>query len=82
MKTLTINQPVSVTRLGFGRDMRAYPQAIEFDGKFYEFTDRGLSYTVKKGRKTTRLLSLQSDMRQFWLRDDGESMWTLLGMSS
>lgn len=82
MKTFNINQPVSVTRLSFGRDMRAYPRAIEFDGQAYEFVDRGLSYTVKKGDRQTHILSLSDGKRQFWLRDGDRGAWTLIGMSA
>lgn len=82
MKTSNINKPVSVTRLSFGRDMRAYPQAIEFDGKTYEFIDRGLSCTVKRGEQSTHILTLSDGERQFWLRDGGRGAWTLMSMSA
>lgn len=82
MKTSNINQPVSVTQLRFGRDMRAYPRAIEFEGRTYEFVDRGLSCTVKKGEKRSHILSLSDGKRQFWLRDGDRGIWTLIGMSA
>ena len=58
MNTFNINRPVNVTRLRFGRDMRAYPQAIEHEGSTYEFVDRGLSCTVSRGESRTHILTL------------------------
>ncbi len=81
MKTLTINQPVSVSRLGFRQDMQAYPRAIDYDGQRYEFIDRGLRYTVRCGGRATPIFSLTDGQRQFWLRDSGGGAWMLLGMS-
>ena len=82
MQTLNINQQVNVTRMSFGRDMRAYPRAIELSGKTYEFVDLGLSCTVKKGDSKTHILTLTDGIRQFWLRDGGHGVWTLLSMSA
>ena len=82
MKTLKINQPVNVTRMSFGRDMRAYPTAIEHEGHTYEFVDRGLSCTVQRGAQKARIFTLSDGAQQFWLRDGGHGIWTLLGMSA
>ncbi len=82
MKTLKINQTVNVTRMSFGRDMRAYPKAIEHDGRTYEFVDRGLSCSVQRGAHKARIFTLSDGAQQFWLRDGGHGIWTLLGMSS
>ena len=30
--SITINSPVDVTAIGFGRDLRSYPRRIEFEG--------------------------------------------------
>ncbi len=76
------NQPVNVTRMSFGRDMRAYPTRIELDGHTYEFVDRGLSCTVKKGESQTHILTLTDGTRQFWMREGIHGTWTLLGMSN
>lgn len=81
MKTLNINHPVSVIRMSFGRDMRVYPRAILYNGTEYEFVDRGLSYSVKRGGQVTFFLALSDGIRDFWLRDGGNGNWTLLGMS-
>jgi len=81
MNTFNINRPVNVTRLRFGRDMRAYPQAIEHEGSTYEFVDRGLSCPVSRGESRTHILTLTDGTREFWLRDGGHGIWTLLGMS-
>lgn len=78
MNIQTINQPVSVTRFSFGRNMRMYPCAIEFDGTQYEFVDRGLGYTVQK----QQYFSLSDGTRDFWLREGRRGSWTLIGMSA
>lgn len=76
------NQPVNVTRMSFGRDMRAYPTRIEFDGHTYDFVDRGISCTVKKGESRTQILTLTDGIRQFWIREGAHGTWTLLDMSA
>lgn len=76
------NQPVNVTRMSFGRDMRAYPTRIEIDGQTYEFIDRGLSCTVKKGSGKTHILTLTDGRNQFWMREGAHGTWTLLDMST
>lgn len=82
MQTHNINRQVNVTRMSFGRDMRAYPRAIELEGRTYEFVDRGLSCTVTRGAEKTHILTLSDGQREFWLRDGGHGVWTLLSMST
>lgn len=82
MNTLNINRQVNVTRMSFGRDMRAYPRAIEHEGKTYEFVDRGLSCTVQRDGRKSHILTLTDGTKQFWIRDGGHGVWTLLGMSA
>jgi len=62
MKTTSINSPVDVTAIGFGRGMRAYPRRIEFEGATYDFIDAGLRSTqacaplsaaVRKSRRSS-----------------------------
>ena len=76
------NKPVNVTRMSFGRDMRAYPQAIELDGRTYEFVDRGLSCTVKRGDTKSHILSLTDGIHQFLIREGIRGSWTLIDMST
>ena len=72
------NQPISVTKMSFGPDMRAYPSRIVIEGETYEFVDRGLSCTIKQGSARTHILTLTDGNRQFWLREGVRGAWTLL----
>ncbi len=68
--------------MSFGRDMRAYPQAIELDGRTYEFIDRGLSCTVQRNGDRSHILTLTDGIRHFWIREGSRGCWTLIDMST
>lgn len=79
----TINSPVSVTAMGFGRNMRAYPRRIEFEGKTYSFVDTGLRTVVRTGGKIAQILTMSDGLRDFCLRsDDRGGSWTLLSIQN
>lgn len=77
---ITINSPVDVTALGFGRDMNAYPRRIEFEGVTYDFIDAGLRTLIKKGERISQIFTMTDGARDYRLRSDGGG-WTLLSMS-
>lgn len=77
-----INQPVSITALAFGKNMEAYPKRMEFEGRTYDFIDKGFRCVVKKHGQITHILTLSDGHRQFWLRSGDRGIWTLLGMSA
>ncbi len=79
-QTITINSPVDVTAIGFGRGMRSYPRRIEFEGTTYDFIDSGLRTVVKSGEKIAQIFTMTDGARDYHLRSDGSS-WTLLSMS-
>lgn len=81
MKKQIINQPVSVTVVGFDKNTQAFPRQMEYNGRVYDFVDRGFACRVKKGDRVTQILTLSDGKSQFWLRGGG-SGWTLLGMCS
>jgi len=77
----TINSPVAVTAIGFGRDLRAYPRRIEFEGRSYSFIDAGLRTVIKKGERIAQILTMTDGDEQFRLRSDNQgSSWTLLSI--
>lgn len=81
MKTsITINSPVTVTALGFGRNMRTYPRRIEFEGITYDFIDAGLRTVIRSGEKIAQVFTMTDGSHHYRLRSDGES-WTLLSMT-
>lgn len=81
MANTTINSPVDVTAMGFGRDMRAYPRRIEFEGKTYSFIDAGLRTVIRKGERIAQILTMTDGAEQFRLRSDNHGgSWTLLSI--
>lgn len=81
-QTITINSPVEVTAMGFGRGMRAYPRRIEFGGTSYNFIDAGLRMLVGKGQKQAEVLTMSDGARNYHLRSDNHGgSWTLLTIS-
>jgi hypothetical protein len=78
--SITINSPVDVTALGFGRDMRPYPRRIEFQGASYSFVDAGLRTVIRKGEKIAQIFTMTDGANDYRLRTDGGN-WTLLSMT-
>lgn len=77
-KFTSINSPITVTALGFSRNMRTYPRRMEFQGITYDFVDAGLRATVDNG--ATSIFTMTDGARDFRLKSEGSS-WTLLGMA-
>ncbi|RYF29333.1 MAG: hypothetical protein EOO17_01800 [Chloroflexi bacterium] len=81
-KSNTINTPVAVTAMGFGRDMQAYPRRMEFNGGTYDFIDAGLRTVVRSGERIAQILTMSDGARDFRLRTDNRGgSWTLLSIS-
>lgn len=82
MTNTIINKEVNVTRLGFKKDLRAYPRQVEYDGNTYNFIDSGISCTVRSGELTRQILTLTDGRAQFRLQgDERGSAWKLLSVS-
>lgn len=80
--TKLFNIPVTILSMGFGRDLRAIPRRMEFEGRSIDFIDNGLRTTVKHGDKIAQILALSDGERTFHLRSDNYGgSWTLVGMS-
>jgi hypothetical protein len=75
----TINSPVDVTAIGFGRGMRAYPRRIEFEGVTYDFIDAGLRTVIRSGEKISQIFTMTDGRQSYRLRSEGNS-WTLLNV--
>lgn len=77
----TINTPVDITALHFGRDMQAIPRRMEYQGECIDFIDRGLRATVRRGSHIAQIMTMTDGHRSFRLRSDNHgSSWTLLGI--
>ena len=79
-KSITINSPVDVTAIGFGRNMRSYPRRIEFEGTSYDFVDAGLRTVIRSGERIAKIFTMTDGAHDYRLRSDGSS-WTLLSMT-
>jgi hypothetical protein len=83
MKTsITINSPVEITAMGFGRDLRAYPRRMEYGGTTYNFIDAGLRTVIRTGERMAQILTMSDGANDFHLRsDDRSGSWMLLSIT-
>lgn len=82
MTNTTINSPVSVTAIGFGRDLRAYPRRMEYEGTTYNFIDAGLRTVIRTGGRIAQILTMSDGRNNFRLRSDNQGgSWTLLSIT-
>ena len=81
MKNL-LNIPVTVLSMGFGRDLRATPRTMEYQGHRVEFVDNGIRTTVRSGDRLAQILALTDGDQTFHLRSDNRGgSWTLIGIN-
>lgn len=77
-----INKKVTVTALGFKKNLAAYPRRIEFQGMSYSFIDAGLRCLVRQGERIAEVFTLTDGNSNFRLRHDGmDNTWTLLSIA-
>jgi hypothetical protein len=80
--TKIFNIPVTILSMGFGRDLRAIPRRMEFEGKSIDFIDNGLRTTIRRGDLTSQILALSDGSQTFHLRSDNHGgSWTLVGIN-
>jgi len=78
----SINKTVTITSVGFGKDMSPVPRQMEYEGHLYNFIDKGITCVVKKGNELSRILTLSDGKQDFRLRNDSRhGVWTLLAVS-
>ncbi len=81
MNTL-YNLPVNILSVGFGRDLRATPRTMEYDGRYITFVDNGVQTTIHSGEKTARIVTLSDGHQTYRLRSDNRGgIWTLLSIA-
>lgn len=79
--TQSINTPVDITAMGFGRDLRAIPRRMEYQGRSIDFVDSGLRTVIKKGERIAQILTMTDGEQNFRLRSDNHGgSWTLLSI--
>lgn len=79
-KYTSINSPVTVTVLGFGRDLRTFPKRMEFEGVAYDFVDAGLRTIIRSGEHVSQVFTMTDGANDYRLRNSG-GIWTLLGIA-
>lgn len=79
MKNNSINSPVSITAVGFGREMEAIPRRMEWGGHTYQFIDRGIRVVARRGESVMSTVTMSDGERSFCLRQNGRG-WTLLSV--
>jgi hypothetical protein len=80
--TNLFNTPVTILSMGFGRDLRAIPRRMEFEGQSIDFVDNGLRTTVQREGRMAQILALSDGSHTFHLRSDNHGgSWTLIGIN-
>lgn len=83
MNRVEINELVSVTVMGFKKDLAAYPRRMIYQGATYDFLDAGLRCLVRQGGRIAEILTLSDGRADFRLRSDNRGgNWTLLSITA
>lgn len=83
MNRITVNEQVAITKIGFKKNLSAYPRRMEFRGTIYDFLDAGLRCLVSSGGHVAEILTMTDGSRQFQLRSDNNGgNWTLVSIMS
>lgn len=77
--TNSINSPVSITAIGFGRDMQPIPKRMEWGGRTYQFIDRGIRVISRRGENVMSTVTMSDGTQSFCLRHNS-GLWTLLSV--
>lgn len=81
MTKSNINKQVTVTSIGFRKDLIPYPRRIEFQGKTYQFIDAGLRCLVRQGGRIAEIVTLSDGILNYRMRTDNQGgNWTLLSI--
>lgn len=83
MNRVKINEPVTVTAMGFKKNLAAYPRRMEYRGTSYDFIDAGVRCVVRYSNKIAEIITLSDGLSQYCLRTDNRGgKWTLLSIVS
>ncbi len=83
MNKVKINEHVSVTALGFKKNLVVYPRRMEFRGVTYNFIDAGLRCLLRCGEHIAEFFTISDGTADYHLRlDHSDNGWTLLSISS
>jgi uncharacterized protein (DUF1684 family) len=83
MSRVHINEQVTVTAVGFRKNLIAYPRRMEFRGITYNFIDAGLRCLVRHSDRIAEILTLSDGKANYHMRSDNcGNNWTLLSIVS
>lgn len=83
MATVHINEKVTITAIGFRKNLIIYPRRMEFRGNTYNFIDAGLRCLVHHGNRIAEIITLSDGTTNYHLRTDNRgNIWTLLSIAS
>lgn len=83
MNQQCINEPVSITSIGFRKNLITYPRRMEFRGQTYDFVDAGLHMLIHHGGLIAEILTMTDGIKNYSLRtDDRGGNWTLLSIAA
>jgi hypothetical protein len=83
MKKTNVNEQVSITALGFKKNLTVYPRRMEFRGVTYYFIDTGLRCLLKCGEHIAEFFTLSDGTSDYHLRlDHSNNGWTLISIYS
>lgn len=83
MPNIHINEIVTITAMGFRKNLIAYPRRMEFRGITYNFVDAGLRCLVRHGGKIAEIITLTDGTSDYYLRSDNRGLnWTLMTICS
>lgn len=83
MNRVTINEEIAVTKMGFKKDLAAYPRRMEFRGSIYDFIDAGVHCLIRSGGRMAEIVTMSDGQSFYRLRSDNHGgNWTLLSILS
>lgn len=83
MNNTAINEQVAITKMGFKKDLSAYPRGMEFRGTLYEFIDAGLRCLVRSGGHLVEIITVSDGRANYRLRSDNRGgNWMLLSIQA
>lgn len=78
-----INEAVAVTKMGFKKDLAAYPRRMEFRGAIYDFVDAGLRCMIRQGSHVVEVLTMTDGKAYYRLKSDNHGgNWTLVSIEA
>lgn len=78
-----VNEQVSITAIGFKKNLSIYPRRMEFRGVTYHFIDTGLRCLLRCGENIAEFFTLSDGKADYYLRlDHRDNGWTLLSISA